>query len=127
MQGAIKRQKDAGWSSLVARWAHNPKVAGSNPAPATNSPPSMGVFYFYGFTTMETIHLHIEKKSRRGKTVTVLDGFTRDYIQMERLAGQFKKACGTGGTFKDGSIELQGDLRLKVRELLLKEGFKVKG
>ena len=29
------RQKDAGWSSLVARWAHNPKVAGSNPAPAT--------------------------------------------------------------------------------------------
>ena len=27
---------DAGWSSLVARWAHNPKVAGSNPAPATN-------------------------------------------------------------------------------------------
>ena len=29
-------QRDAGWSSLVARWAHNPKVAGSNPAPATN-------------------------------------------------------------------------------------------
>ena len=28
---------DAGWSSLVARWAHNPKVVGSNPAPATNS------------------------------------------------------------------------------------------
>ncbi len=32
---ALMRQKDAGWSSLVARWAHNPKVAGSNPAPAT--------------------------------------------------------------------------------------------
>ena len=29
---------NAGWSSLVARWAHNPKVAGSNPAPATNPP-----------------------------------------------------------------------------------------
>ena len=34
-----KRQTDAGWSSLVARWAHNPKVAGSNPAPATNMKP----------------------------------------------------------------------------------------
>ena len=33
----FSRQKDAGWSSLVARWAHNPKVAGSNPAPATNT------------------------------------------------------------------------------------------
>src|SRR5712691_11171931 len=32
---------DAGWSSPVARWAHNPKVAGSNPAPATNLPPTV--------------------------------------------------------------------------------------
>ena len=31
----IMRPADAGWSSLVARWAHNPKVAGSNPVPAT--------------------------------------------------------------------------------------------
>jgi hypothetical protein len=41
----ILSHKDAGWSSLVARWAHNPKVAGSNPAPATNSNPlSRGFF-----------------------------------------------------------------------------------
>src|SRR6185295_10486630 len=32
----MRSRSDAGWSSLVARWAHNPKVAGSNPAPATN-------------------------------------------------------------------------------------------
>ena len=34
---AIRYSISAGWSSLVARWAHNPKVAGSNPAPATNA------------------------------------------------------------------------------------------
>ena len=36
--GSIQYTSNAGWSSLVARWAHNPKVAGSNPAPATNLP-----------------------------------------------------------------------------------------
>ena len=35
---AIQYTSNAGWSSLVARWAHNPKVAGSNPAPATKPP-----------------------------------------------------------------------------------------
>jgi hypothetical protein len=34
---AIDYDRSAGWSSLVARWAHNPKVGGSNPPPATNS------------------------------------------------------------------------------------------
>ena len=36
----IMRPADAGWSSLVARWAHNPKVAGSNPVPATKTNPA---------------------------------------------------------------------------------------
>ncbi len=44
------RQTDAGWSSLVARRAHNPKVVGSNPAPATNTINTLtGVFLFLAF------------------------------------------------------------------------------
>ncbi len=38
-----------------------------------------------------------------------------------------KRACGVGGTVVDGRVELQGDLRERVRELLLKKDFKVKG
>ena len=76
---------------------------------------------------MEVIHLQIEKKNRGGKTVTVLSGFTRDQSYLTQLASRLKQSCGTGGTLKDRKIEMQGDCRSRVRELLLKEGFQVKG
>lgn len=48
---------DAGWSSSVARWAHNPEVVGSNPAPATNTKRSSleGLFAFYFFYSEEVV------------------------------------------------------------------------
>ncbi len=76
---------------------------------------------------LETIILRIEKKGRAGKTVTVLEGFTRHAQELEILAGRLKKACGTGGTLKGRSLEIQGDFRPRVREILLNEGFHVKG
>lgn len=76
---------------------------------------------------METIYLRIEKKGRGGKTVTVLEGFTRDHAFLENLARHLKQSCGTGGTLKDRLIEIRGDFRQRVREILLKEGFQVRG
>ena len=76
---------------------------------------------------MEVIHLQIEKKNRGGKTVTVLSGFTHDHSYLAELARRLKQSCGTGGTLKDRKIEIQGDCRAGIRELLLKEGFQVKG
>jgi len=76
---------------------------------------------------MEIIRLHIEKKNRGGKTVTVLEGFTHDHHYLEELARRLKQSCGTGGTLKDRIIEIQGDFRPRLRELLSKEGFQVKG
>ena len=76
---------------------------------------------------MEIVRLHIEKKGRAGKTVTVLEGFTRDYFYLEQLASRLKQTCGTGGTLKDLKIEIQGDFRNRIRDLLVKEGFQVKG
>src|SRR6516225_3635523 len=105
---------DAGWSSLVARWAHNPKVAGSNPAPATNIPPDPRGFFIWD-GPLETIRLHIEKKNRAGKTVTVLEGFTRDQAYLGSLASRLKQACGTGGTLRGLHVEIQGDFRTRVR------------
>jgi hypothetical protein len=43
---SIVRHTDAGWSSSVARWAHNPEVVGSNPAPATNHNDDFAIFAF---------------------------------------------------------------------------------
>jgi translation initiation factor 1 len=71
--------------------------------------------------------LRMEKKSRGGKTVTVLDGLPRNTAFLKALTQDLKRACGTGGTTIEGGVEIQGDLRDRVREFLQKKGFLVKG
>jgi len=71
--------------------------------------------------------LRIEKKGRSGKTVTVVDGLPRNAAFLKNLGQELKRACGTGGAAEDGAIELQGDLRDRVRDVLVKKGFVVKG
>jgi translation initiation factor 1 len=71
--------------------------------------------------------LRMEKKGRGGKTVTVVDGLPRNAAFLKDLSQDLKRACGTGGAVQDGAVELQGDLRDRVREFLSKKGFLVKG
>jgi translation initiation factor 1 len=71
--------------------------------------------------------LRLEKKGRGGKTVTVVAGLPQNGVFLKELCQDLKRACGTGGTVVDCGVELQGDLRDRVRELLLKKGFTVKG
>jgi translation initiation factor 1 len=71
--------------------------------------------------------LRLEKKGRGGKTVTVVAGLPQNAAFLKDLCQDLKRACGTGGTVVDCGIELQGDLRDRVRESLLKKGFAVKG
>ena len=71
--------------------------------------------------------LRIEKAGRGGKTVTVVYDLPRNAAFLKELCQELKRACGAGGTVQDAAVELQGDLRDRVRELLLKKGFGVKG
>ena len=71
--------------------------------------------------------LRMEKKGRGGKTVTVVDGLPHNAAFLKALGQELQRACGTGGTVGDGAIELQGDLRDRVREFLTKNGHLVKG
>ena len=71
--------------------------------------------------------LRMEKKGRGGKTVTVVDGLPRNAAFLKDLSQELKRACGAGGAVQDGAIEIQGDLRDRVRDLLSKKGFVVKG
>ena len=71
--------------------------------------------------------MRIETKGRGGKTVTVIDGFASGEASVKALAQKLKRACGTGGSAGVETIELQGDRREKVRELLARRGFTVKG
>jgi translation initiation factor 1 len=59
--------------------------------------------------------------------VTIIDGLPRNQEFVTTLAQELKRACGAGGKAGDGAIELQGDLKEKVRALLLGRGLVVKG
>ena len=73
-----------------------------------------------------TAKLRLENRSS-GKHVTVVDGLPDNREFLDTLCRELKKACGTGGATGENAIELQGDQRERLRELLVKKGFLVKG
>jgi translation initiation factor 1 len=72
------------------------------------------------------VRLALDRKQRRGKSVTIIAGLPTDLAQLTALAQEFRKLCGTGGSLKEGNIELQGDHRDKVEARLLALGYKIK-
>ncbi|MBI2750359.1 MAG: translation initiation factor Sui1 [Burkholderiales bacterium] len=67
-----------------------------------------------------------ETKGRGGKAVTVVKGVLLDASALGELGKRLKTACGTGGTVKDGVIEVQGDHCERVIQLLKDQGYTVK-
>lgn len=67
-----------------------------------------------------------DRKQRGGKTVTVITGVPASNETIATLAQQLKKLCGSGGTVRDGVIEIQGDHCDKVQAKLSELGYKVK-
>lgn len=67
-----------------------------------------------------------EKAGRGGKTVTVVRGLPLAEAELAALGKQLRSACGSGGTCKDGVLEIQGDHRDRVLALLLQQGFKAR-
>lgn len=70
----------------------------------------------------QQIRIFVEKR-RYGKVVTVIDGINSDDINMDELARKLKMKCASGGTVKNSKIELQGDHKKKVQEVLSELGF----
>lgn len=70
--------------------------------------------------------LRLENRAS-GKHVTIVDGLPDNTAYLETLCRDLKRACGSGGAVREGSIELQGDQRERIRELLARKGWKVKG
>jgi translation initiation factor 1 len=71
--------------------------------------------------------LRIEKAGRGGKTVTVVAGLPRNAAFLKTLCGELKRVCGTGGAVGDGTVEIQGEARDRVRANLVARGWRVKG
>jgi len=67
-----------------------------------------------------------QTKGRKGSGVTLITGLPLDREGLDALAKKLKQLCGSGGTVKDGIIEIQGDKRALLLETLRKEGYTVK-
>lgn len=74
----------------------------------------------------QTLYVSHDKKMRKGKTVTLVEGFVGTEDDLEALGKTLKTKCGVGGAVKDQQIILQGEHREKVIPALEAAGYKVK-
>ena len=74
----------------------------------------------------QTAYLHRDSKGRGGKAVTLVKKLILSETDLKDLAKTLKQVCGSGGTVKDETIEIQGEHREKIAEALRKLGYKVK-
>lgn len=68
----------------------------------------------------------LDRKARKGKVVTIVQGFIGNEEDLNNLAKKIKQKCGVGGGTKDGEILIQGDFKAKVSDLLKLDGYSVK-
>jgi translation initiation factor 1 len=76
--------------------------------------------------SQQTVYLHRDSKGRGGKAVTLVKNTLLAEEDLKALAKQLKQVCGSGGTVKDGQIEIQGEHREKIAAFLRERGYQVK-
>ncbi len=74
----------------------------------------------------QLLYVSLDSKKRKGKTVTLVEGFVGSKDDLNALGKLLKSKCGVGGTAKDGEIIVQGNLKQKVADILTKEGYSIK-
>jgi len=70
----------------------------------------------------QEIRITIDKR-RYGKVVTIVDGINPADVDLDKLTKELKAKCACGGTLKDGRVELQGEHRKRVVDVLKEMGF----
>lgn len=76
--------------------------------------------------SQQKLIVSLDKRNRKGKAVTLVEGFTGNREDLKTLGKMLKTRCGVGGSVKEGDILLQGDHRDQVIQILSKEGYKIK-
>ena len=100
------------WKDALSGLLPDDYVPEESPAVAPEKPRQTG-----------KLTVSIEKKGRKGKTATIVSGFTLPDEEVERIAAQLKKRLGVGGSARGGEILIQGDLADKVRNELKILGY----
>ena len=74
----------------------------------------------------QQLKIYIDRKHRKGKSVTIVSGFIGTEDDLKDLGKLLKTQCGTGGSVKDGEIIIQGEMIDKVKKTLLSKNYNVK-
>ncbi|MGV2828408.1 translation initiation factor [Myxosarcina sp. GI1(2024)] len=74
----------------------------------------------------QDIRIQTTRSGRKGKTVTVMTRFQHNSETLSKLLKQLKSQCGSGGTIKDDTLEIQGDHKQKLLNTLTELGYKAK-
>ena len=74
----------------------------------------------------QILRISLDRKNRKGKTVTIIEGFRGSEEDLKALEKTLKKSCGAGGSAKNGEILLQGDFREKAMKLLSEKGYHIR-
>ena len=72
----------------------------------------------------DVIRIHLEKKGRGGKSVSIIKGLTCDDDTLEEMGRTLRKKCGVGGSIKQGEIIIQGNHRDKIKTILQDMGYR---
>src|SRR5213079_1757034 len=116
-------------TNMAEEFIHNPFAAlsatGLPPGPEAATPNPEAAAHEKPRKSRGRVDIIRQKAGRGGKTVTVVKGFVGIGLpEKERLAKAIQKACGVGGTVKDGQIEIQGDKRKEVARILVEANFR---
>lgn len=109
--GKVQSEKKIAWQEFGAGASSDAAME----RPAQDLPPNQ-----------QQIRVQSSRKGRGGKTVTVISGFQTKPDTLAVLLKTLKAQCGAGGTVKDMEIEIQGDHREKIVQVLVKLGYKAK-
>lgn len=101
------------------RFVYREFNSASNPAATERAVPELP-------PNQQNLRVQASRKGRGGKTVTVISGFQVQPETLTKLLKQLKNQCGTGGTVKENTLEIQGDHTQKLVEILLQLGYKAK-
>ena len=74
----------------------------------------------------QKLYVSLDKKQRKGKKVTLVEGFVGREDDLKELGKLLKSKCGVGGSVKDNQVIIQGDFKEKIFQILQQEGYKVK-